>query len=441
MSGGRWLIQGGRVIDPVNGIDAVLPVCIADGRVAAVGAKPDGFADYQTIDATGLIVCPGFVDLCARLREPGQEHKGNIASETAAAAAAGVTTLCCPPDSRRVVDTSAVVNLIRERAEQAGKARVFPIGALTRGLQGKELASMQSLKSAGCLAVSNAYAPLESLLVLRRALEYAANCGLLVVVRPDEASLSNQGCAHDGAVGSRLGLPGIPSSAETVAVAQTLVLAEQTGARVHFGQLSCARAVAMVAEAQGRGVAVSADVAIHHLHLTETAIECFDANAHVLPPFRAESDRDALRAGLAAGTLAAICSDHQPHEPNAKLDAFPSTEPGMASLETLLPLSLRLVEAGVLALPAAIARLTAGPARIMGLPAGSLGVGAPADVCLFDPGLEWQIQAPNWLSRGVNTPFYGQVFKGRVVRTLLAGREVFRLAEAWRGRGFGWQAG
>ncbi len=425
MSGERLVIHGGRVIDPANGVDAVLPVAIAEGVIVAIGSVPEGFAADQEIDASGQVVCPGFVDLCVRLREPGQEHKATIASETAAAAAAGVTTLCCPPDTRRVIDTPAVVNLVRERAEAVGKARVIPIGALTRGLQGKELSSMNALKNAGCLAVGNAYATVETLLVLRRALEYAAGCGLLVVVRPEEPSLRNRGCVHDGAVGSRLGLPGIPTAAETVAVAQTLVLAEQTGARVHFGQLSSARAVAMVAEAQGRGVAVSADVAIHQLHLTESAVEGFDANAHVYPPFRAESDRDALCAGAAAGTLAAICSDHQPHEPNAKLDAFPSTEAGIASLETLLPLTLRLVDAGLLDLSTAITRLSYGPAVIMGLAAGSLGVGARADICLFDPGLEWTALAPDWLSRGVNTPFYGDMFKGRVTRTLLGGREVY----------------
>lgn len=427
MSGERWIIRGGRVIDPANSVDAVLDLAIADGKIVAVGALPDGFAADRTLDAAGLVVCPGFIDLCARLREPGQEHKASIASETAAAAAAGVTTLCCPPDTRRVVDTAAVANLIREKAEAAGKARVIPIGALTRGLEGKELSSMHSLKGAGCRAVSNAYAPVESLLVLRRALEYASNCGLLVVIRPEEASLRNRGYVHDGAVGSRLGLPGIPTAAETVAVAQTLVLAEQTGARVHFGQLSSARAVAMVAEAQGRGVAVSADVAIHHLHLTEDAVECFDPNAHVDPPFRSEADRAALRQGLAQGTLAAICSDHQPHEPNAKLDAFPSTEPGIAALEILLPLTLRLVEAGLLDLPAAIARLSSGPAAVLGLDAGHLSVGARADLCLFDPGLEWLAQAPDWHSRGANTPFYGERFAGRVLKTWLEGRLVHSL--------------
>lgn len=286
---------------------------------------------------------------------------------------------------------------------------------------------MHSLKKAGCIAVGNAHAPMESLLVMRRALEYATDCGLLVIVRPEEPNLRNRGCAHDGIVGARLGLPGIPATAETVAVAQTLELAAQTGARVHFGQLSCARAVSMLAEAQARGLAVSADVAIHQLHLTETAVEDFDANAHVRPPLRSVADRDALRLGVASGVLAAICSDHQPHEPNAKLEAFPATEPGVASLETLLPLTLRLVEAGTIDWSQAIARLSLGPAKITGLPAGTLSLGAAADVCVFDPEWEWTARAPDWLSQGVNSPFYGCALRGRVVRTLLAGRTVFRL--------------
>lgn len=424
MSGEKIVIKGGRVIDPANGMDAYVSVFIANGTILALGAAPDGFVADAEIDAQGQIVCPGFVDLCARLREPGQEYKATIASETTAAAAAGVTTLCCPPDTRRVVDTPAVVNLLKDRAAAVGKARVIPVGALTRGLEGKELSSMMALKDAGCLAVGNAYAPVENLLVLRRALEYAANSGLLVIVRPEEPNLRNKGCVHDGAVASRLGLPAIPSAAETVAVAQTLVLAEQTGAKVHFGQLSSARAVAMIAEAQSRGVAVTADVAVHQLHLTESAIDGFDANAHVNPPFRSLADRDALREGLAKKVLAAICSDHQPHDPNAKLDAFPATEPGIASLETLLPLTLELVEAGILDWPSAVARLTLGPASIMGLDAGTLSVGAKADVCVFDPMQNWTAEGSEWLSRGINSPYYGSHFKGRVTRTLLSGSTV-----------------
>ncbi|MDD5036516.1 MAG: dihydroorotase [Methylococcaceae bacterium] len=426
MSERRIVIRGGRVIDPANAIDACLPVVIAEGRIVTVGDVPDGFAADHEIDARGQIVCPGFVDLCARLREPGQEHEATIASETAAAAASGVTTLFCPPDTNPVIDTPAVVNLVQERAESAGMARVLPIGALTRGLRGKELSAMSSLKSAGCLAVGNAQRPLENLLILRRAMEYAANCGLLVVIRPDEPYLHNRGCAHEGAVASRLGLPAIPSAAETVAVAQTLALAEQTGARVHFGQLSCSRAVAMIAEAQGRGLAVSADVAVHQLHLTESAIDGFNADAHVNPPFRTEADREGLRRGLAQGSIGAICSDHQPHDLDAKLDAFPSTEAGISSLETLLALTLRLVTERVLNLSAAISRLSRDPAIIMGVDAGTLSQGAKADICLFDPDLEWLARPPVWLSRGRNTPFWGDPFTGGVTQTLLAGRTVYR---------------
>jgi len=421
----RLVIRGGRVIDPANGIDAVLPVYLADGEIAAVGARPDGFWGEREISAEGQIVCPGFVDLCARLREPGLEHKATIASETLAAAIAGVTTLCCPPDTSPVIDTPAVVKLIQERAERAGNARVAPIGALTRGLSGKDLSEMRALKEAGCLAVSNAQAPVVNALVLRRALEYAASHDLLAILRPEDPWLRNQGCVHEGAVGSRLGLPGIPSSAETVAVAQALALIEQTGVRAHFAQLSCARAVEMIAEARQKGVSVTADVAIHHTDLTETAVEGFNALCHVIPPLRTKADREGLRAGLASGTVVAICSDHQPHDLDAKLDAFPSTEPGIASLETLLPLTLRLVEAGVLDLNQAIARLTSGPAGVLGLSAGTLSAGAPADVCIFDPDQSWCVQEREWRSNGRNTPYWGESFKGRVTQVILAGRPVY----------------
>jgi dihydroorotase len=425
MNGERLVIRDGRVIDPANGIDAILPVYVADGRIAAVGVKPDGFYPDREIPAPGRIVCPGFVDLCARLREPGLEHKATIAGETLAAAASGVTTVCCPPDTDPVIDTPAVVRLIQERAERAGAARVLAIGALTRGLNGKDLSEMRALKDAGCLAVSNAEAPVANALVLRRALEYAASHDLLVIIRPEDPWLRNQGCVHEGAVGSRLGLPGIPSSAETVAVAQALALIEQTGVRAHFAQLSCARAVEMIASAQQTGVAVTADVAIHQAHLTEAAVDGFDALCHVIPPLRTQADRDGLRAGLANGTIAAICSDHQPHDLDAKLDAFPSTEPGVASLETLLPLALRLVEAGTLSLSEAIARLTSGPAGVLGLSAGTLSAGAPADVCIFDPDLCWRVQEGEWHSNGCNTPYWGETFRGRVTQVFLGGRPVY----------------
>jgi len=427
MSGERILIEGGRIVDPASGFDGPGMVCVADGVVASVGGLPDGFEADRRIDAAGQIVCPGFIDLCARLREPGQEHKGSIASESAAAAAGGVTTLCCPPDTVPVIDTPAVVKLVTERAEQAAKVRVLPIGALTRGLTGTDLSEMYALKRAGCLALGNADRPLAHPLVLRRALEYAASFDLVVVFRPEDPWLRSQGCVHEGAVSSRLGLPGIPETAETVAVAQALPLIEQTGVRAHFGQLSSGRAVEMVAEARARGVHVSADVAVHHLHLTESSVDGFDALCHSRPPFRTTADRDALRAAVADGRISAVCSDHQPHETDAKLDVFPATEPGLSSLQTLLPLMCALVAEGRLSLSDAIARVTAGPAAILGLDSGRLAPGAPADICVFDPAAAWVPAQGGWLSAGRNTPFWEWPLSGRVTATLAGGRLVYAL--------------
>jgi dihydroorotase len=417
----RILIKGGRVIDPASGFDAVAPLCVANGVIAGLGAIPDGFEAEWTVDAAGQIVSPGFIDLCARMREPGQTHKASIASETAAAAKGGVTTLCCPPDTSPIIDTPAVATLIQEKAEQAGKARLLPIGALTRQLNGKELSAMAALKQAGCVAVGNAQAPLANPLILRRALEYAATHDLLVVLRPEDPWLRDVGCAHEGAVATRLGLPGIPDAAETVALAQALTLIEASGARIHFGQISSARAVIMLGDAQRRGLYVSADVAAHHLQLTEEALEGFDARCHVRPPLRSAADRDALRAGVASGVLGAVCSDHQPHEPDAKLDAFPSTEPGMATLETLLPLLAIEVRSKRLDWPSALARLTSGPADILGLPLGRLTEGSPADLCVFHPDANWRVDANHWLSRGHNTPYWEQTLQARVTLTLLGG--------------------
>lgn len=422
---GRILIRGGRVVDPATALDGIHDIYLADGRIAGIGARPNGFSPDLEIDAARRIVCPGFVDLSARLREPGQEHKATIAGESEAAAAAGITTLCCPPDTDPAIDTPAVVNLIREKAEHAGKVRLLPIGALTRELGGRDLSEMSALKGAGCLAVSNAHLALANTLVLRRALEYAASHDLLVFVRPEDPALADQGCVHEGPVGTRLGLPGIPSAAETVAIAEVLALTEHTGARVHFSQLSCARAVRAIAKAQGKGLPVSADVSAHQLHLTEDDIEGFDSMCHLRPPLRTRADREALREAVRDGVVAAICSDHQPHEPDAKLDAFPATEPGMASLQTLLPLALKLVDEGALTLNRAIAALTSGPAGVLGLDLGNLRPGAPADLCVFAPEAPWTVDDETWLSGGRNTPFWGLTLRGRVTHTLLSGRVVF----------------
>lgn len=421
----RLWIRNGRVVDPANKVDAIQDLWIADGHIVSVGSDPANFHAERTIDANGLVVCPGLIDLSAHLREPGQEHKATIASETAAAAAAGITTLVCPPDTNPVIDTPAVANLIQQRAQAAAKSRVLTLGALTQGLEGNQLSEMGALKAAGCVGMSNARHPITNTLVMRRAMEYAATHDLTVFLHAEDPWLSNHGCVHEGQVGSRLGLPGIPEAAETVAVARDLALIQQTGVRAHFCRLSTAQAVRMVARAQYDGLSVTADVSAHHLHLTEVDISDFNSQCHVLPPLRTQRDRDGLREGLAKGTLQAICSDHQPHEADAKLAPFSATAPGISALETLLPLSLRLVEDGVMSLPEVIARLTHQPAKLLGMKIGTLGAGAMADVCLLNPDEPWELIPQQMQSRGRNTPFAGWQFKGRAVMTLFKGNIVF----------------
>lgn len=421
----RIAIRGGHLLDPAHAIDGVNDLYIAGRCVISIGHAPAGFTPEVTINAHGQIVCPGLIDLCARLREPGLEHKATLLSETRAAASAGITTLVCPPDTDPVVDETAVVRLIRRRADTAGFARVLPLGALTQGLRGEQLAEMAALKEAGCVGVSNGLFAMTNTLVLRRALEYAATFDLTVFLGPQDPWLS-RGAAHDGQVAARLGLTGIPTAAETAIVARDLALIEDCGVRAHFGRLSAARSLELIAEAQARGLQVTADVAAHQLHLTEFDIGHFDSRCHTLPPLRTQRDMQGLRAGLAEGVLAAVCSDHQPHEADAKDGPFSATEPGISGLETLLALTLRLVHDGVLPLATAVERLTWGPARVLGLDSGHLGIGAPADICIFDPDTEWSVEASAWLSRGSNTPFLGWPLKGRVTHTLLGGRLVFK---------------
>jgi dihydroorotase len=426
----RIRIHGGRVIDPASGRDGTHELYVTEGRIAAWDRPPEGFQADREIDAAGRIVCPGLIDLCARPREPGLEHKATVASEARAAAAGGITTLCCPPDTDPVIDTPAVASLMRQRSQEAGFARVLPLGALTQGLAGTQLSEMAALKQAGCVAVSNACRAVENTMVLRRAMEYAATHGLPIFLQSDDPWLSNGGCVHEGALSARLGLPGIAEAAETAAVARDLALIEQTGVRAHFCRLSTARAVHMVARAQYDGLPVTADVSAHQLYLTEENVAEFDSNCHVLPPLRTMADREELRAGVARGTLTAICSDHQPHEPDAKLAPFTATEPGISGLESLLSLALGLADEGVLSLAAVLERLTSGPARVLGIEGGTLEVGARADICIFDPAQVWRMSEGSMLSRGHNTPFLGWALKGKVTHTLVGGRLVYELADS-----------
>lgn len=423
-------IKGGRLIDPANQVDTVTDLFIDDeGFVAGIGRAPAGLVTEQTLDASGKVVCPGLIDLRARPREPGLEYKAGIESETRAAVAGGITTFCCPPDTDPVIDTPAMAQMIQHRAWRFGMAFIHPLGALTRGLEGTQLADMEALDEAGCVGLTNGLSPIKDTVVLRRAMEYAASFDLTVFLHSEDPWLREMGCVHEGEVATRLGLPGIPESAEIVGVSRDLALIEQTGVRAHFCQLSSAHAVAMVAEAQARGLPVTADVTGHHLHLSEHDIGYFDTQCHVLPPLRSERDRDGLRQALASGHIQAVASDHQPHEADAKLAPFSVSEPGISSLETLLPLTLKLVDQGLISLNRAIEVLTAGPANVIRVDAGHLSVGATADICIFDPEEEWTLKERSFVSRGRNSPFIGWSFRGRASHTLIGGQVVYRLDE------------
>ena len=417
------LIRGGRIIDPANDIDQVADLYVAEGKIVALGASASKFTAETTIDATGLIVCPGFVDTGTRIPEPGFEHKGTVASETRAAAAGGYTSLCCTPDTNPIIDTPSVATLIQDLAHESGSTHIHPIGALTPGLSGDQLSEMHALREAGCVGLSNLRHPFTDNRVILRCLEYAKSLDITVFLSPTDVALEQGGCAHRGSYASRLGLAAIPESAETVALARDLLLIEQTGVRAHLGPLSCARSVELVADAQARGLAVTADVAIHHLLETEAAIHDFNSLYHLQPPLRSSADRAALRDGVKGGVISVIRSDHCPHEAAAKMAPFAATEPGISSIETLLPQALSLVNSGVLELNELIHRLSAGPAQITGLAAGTLGIGQIADICVFSEHESWELN--ELTSQGKNSPLLGKELKGRTHYTITQGKRVF----------------
>lgn len=420
-------IINGHLVDPANTIDQQLDIHIENKQVIALGPAPEGFLADQVIDASDQLVFPGIIDMSARLREPGEEHKATIETETNAAAASGITTLICNPDTAPAIDTPAVWELIKRCAIRQNKTRILATAALTQDLKGEHLSEMAALKQAGCVAVGNAEHPLKSTLIERRALEYASTFDIPVVLRPEDRHLRAGGCVHEGAVSTRLGLPGIPSAAETVAVARDLALAEHTHAKIHFRALSTAEAAKMLHRHKPTtNSQISADVAIHQLHLTEMDVDGFNSLCHVNPPLRTLADREGLREAIANGTIEAICSDHQPHEPDAKLAPFPETESGISGLETLLPLTMKLVDEKVLDISTAISCLTAGPARILGLPYGNLGVGCIADVCVYNPAIIWQLETSKMLSKGHNSPFAGWEFSGAVSHTIYQGQLVYK---------------
>jgi dihydroorotase len=418
-------ILGARLIDPSSGRDEVTDIYCEDGKVVAIGQAPAGFEAVHTIDAKGLVAAPGLVDLSVALREPGYSRKGNIASETLAATAGGITTLCCPPNTKPVLDTAAVAELILDRARESGHAKVFPIGALSRNLAGEQLSELVALRDAGCVAFGNGLANFSSNRNLGRALEYAATFDLTVVIHSQDADMAAGGLAHEGPPAAFLGLAGIPETAETIALARNLLLVEQSGVRAHFSQLTTARGAQMIADAQARGLPVTADVAMYQLILTDEALHGFSSLYHVQPPLRSAADRDGLREAVRAGVISVISSHHQPHEADAKQAPFGETEPGISSAEIHLSLALTLVDDGLLDLPTLLARLTSGPADALKLAAGRLKEGAAADVVLFDPASS-TLAGEAWHSRGRNCPFIGHCLPGAVRYTLVDGRLAFK---------------
>ncbi len=418
-------IKNGHVIDPRNGVDGVQDLFVAAGKVVALGQAPDGFHANRTIVATGLAVCPGLVDLSARLREPGYEYKATLESEMAAAVAGGVTSLVCPPDTDPPLDEPGLVEMLKYRAKNLNQARVFPLGALTQKLAGEELTEMAELADAGCIAFSHAEAPLSDSTVMMRAMQYATTFGFSVWLRPQDASLARNGVAHDGEVATRLGLPAIPSCAETIALSAILLLARETGAKIHVCRLSSREGIAMVRQAKGQGLPVTCDVGVHHVHLSELDIGFFDSNCRLVPPLRSQRDRDAIREGLRDGTIDALCSDHSPVDDDAKIRPFAEAEPGATGLELLLPLTLKWAAETGASLSEAVAKISSRPAAVLGLDNASLAPGHGADICVFDPRAWWKVEPGALKSQGKNTPFLGLEVQGKVRYTLVEGHVVY----------------
>jgi dihydroorotase len=433
----KILIRNGRLIDPASGLDKVGDLAIASGRIVSLGSATE-FAADRVIDASGLVVAPGLVDLSARLREPGHEHEGMLESELAAAAAGGVTSLVCPPDTDPVLDEPGLVEMLKFRARKLSRCRLFPLGALTRNLKGQSLTEMAELTESGCVGFSQADVPVSDTQVLLRALQYAATFGYAVWLRPQDAWLS-KGVAAQGAVATRLGLSGVPVLAETIALHTIFELMRSTKARVHLCRLSSAAGVAALRQAKAEGLPVTADVSVNSLHLTDMDVGYFNADMRLTPPLRQAADRDALRAALADGTIDALVSDHNPVAEDMKNLPFGEAEPGATGLELLLSLALRWGRDSGVGLPQTLARVTRDPVRVLGDALGSLATsagrlveGGVADVCLFDPAAEWAVTPQALVSQGKHTPFgfaaTGMALPGRVRATLVAGTVAYEAA-------------
>ncbi len=427
----KILIQNGRVLDPASGFDQICDVALAAGRIVGLGRVPGEFAPTRRIDASGCLVVPGLVDLAARLREPGHEHEGSLESEMAAAVAGGVTSLVCPPDTDPVLDEPGLVEMLKFRAEKLHQSRLFPLGALTRGLAGEVLTEMAELTESGCVGFGQADVALASNQVLQRAMQYAATFGYTVWLRPQDLSLG-KGVAASGSLATRLGLAGIPVAAETIALHTIFELLRGTQARVHLCRISSAAGVELVRRAKAEGLAVTCDISINSLHLTENDIGFFDSRARLSPPLRQQRDRDALAEGLRDGTVDALVSDHNPVDEDAKTLPFAEAEPGATGLELLLSLALKWSQDGKVPLARALAVVTCEPARVLGGALGTLSAsvgrlveGGVGDLAIVDPADHWTVAAESLRSQGKHTPFGGYELPGRVRCTLVGGQVAF----------------
>ena len=422
----RVLIRGGRVVDPSQKLDAVLDLLLADGHVAQVGQSLDAPEGAETIDASGLVVAPGLVDVHVHLREPGGEHKETIRTGAAAAAAGGFTAVVAMPNTDPPIDSPAAVGFVLAQGRRAGMARVYPSGCITLGQQGEQLTEFGELVGAGAVCVTDDGKPVSSAGVMRMALEYATAFDLPVAVHAEELALSRGGSMNEGIVATRLGLTGIPNAAEDVMIARDLMLAELTGGRLHIQHVATRGGVELIRAAKARGIRVTAEGSPHHFTLTDEAVGWYSTNAKMNPPLRSAADRDAVRRGVADGTLDVIATDHAPHHYDEKEQAFEDAPNGIVGLETALGLAYtELVATGLLDLSALIDRMSWAPARALSLPGGTLAPGAPADVTVIDPHAEWTVDPSAFLSMSRNTPFAGRALRCRAVRTLVGGRTVW----------------
>lgn len=420
----KLLIKGGRVIDPIQGLDEVLDVLIVNGTVKELGKGLSAPAGAEVLDAAGKYVVPGLIDMHVHLRDPGLEYKEDIISGTKAAAAGGFTSVCCMPNTKPVIDNKTVASYIINKAKTEGFCNVFPIGAITYAMNGERMAEMGELKEAGCVAVSDDGRPVVNAELMRRSLQYAHGMGIMVISHAEELSLVGEGVMNEGFTSTEIGLKGIPRVAEDIATARDVMLAEYTGAPLHIAHVSTKDSVRIIREAKARGVKVSCETAPHYFTLTDDAVRGYDTNAKMNPPLREEADVAAIKAGLKDGTIDCIATDHAPHHLDEKDVEFNEALNGIIGLETSLPLSLRLVETGVLTLKQLIEKMSANPAAILGLNRGSLKAGAVADITVIDPTKEWTVDAEQLLSKSKNSPFLGWKVKGCAAATIVAGKII-----------------